>query len=369
MAAHKFHIGENGPAPCRARFRACKYEVNGDSLEELTSVWEKQQEAAHADTMLVGVSKFTYEEPEPEAFVLSVDEQKAEAAQLLSNRENYAPYNKHVEYEESDVDMAMKLALENSSSFSYTPTDKWDVTWSTNGCSSVERYTLNDGSAGYFKSIGVNSQQESSFEDFQTTSLRAAINEVNAYRMAQAFGDDYAKMVPETVIRDINGSIGSFQKEVVETNMEVDFDENPELKGDQRRAAIFDFVIGNQDRHSENYIYGETNESGNKRPSIRLIDNAFSFPTEDAQSNQSLFTANRGDYRFEENDMDLTENDMHSLSKARQNVEEWISSKTIDPAIGQGTIERIDYLTEQKRVMHFGSYWNHDRPYAVERDR
>lgn len=360
MAAHKFHIGENGPAPCRARFRACKYEVNGNSLEELTSIWEKQQEAAHADTMLVGVSRFTYEEPEPEAFVLSVDEQKAEATQLLSNRENYAPYNKHVEYEESDVDMAMKLALTDLSSFSYTPTDKRDVRWSTNGCSSVERYILEDGSVGYFKSIGVNSYQESSFEDFQTTSLRAAINEVNAYRMAKALGSEYAEMVPETVIRDVNGSIGTLQREVKQGAEYMDFDEEPTLRQDARRATIFDFVIGNQDRHDENFILSEYGEGEGSHPRIKLIDNSFSFPSEGAPVNESVFTDGHGGSE-DASDSFLTENDLDDLHRARTAVEGWMDSKTIDPNIGQSTIDRIDYLIKGKRTY---SFWHYTEEHA-----
>lgn len=357
MAAHKFHIGENGPAPCRARFRACKYEVNGNSLEELNIIWEKQQEAAHADTMLVGVSKFSYgNDFQPITSPISVDEQKAEAIQLLSNRENYAPYNKHVEYEESDVDMAMKLALTNLSSFSYTPADKWDTTWSTNGCSSVQRYTLDDGSVGYFKSIGVNSHQELSFEDYKTTSLRAAINDVNAYRMAKALGSEYARMVPETVIRDVYGSIGTFQREVESTTELPDFDEDPALRQDVRRAAIFDFVIGNQDRHEENFLYTKSGEGEGDRLRIKLIDNSFSFPSEAAPVNMTVFTDNDGADILHPSEIVLAEKDLDDLSRARATVEEWISSRTIDPALGERTIDRIDYLAEAKKICSFTDY-------------
>lgn len=48
----KFHIGKNGPAPCKAEKRACKLGGNGhyDTLQEATEVYHKIQEKAAQQT-------------------------------------------------------------------------------------------------------------------------------------------------------------------------------------------------------------------------------------------------------------------------------------------------------------------------------
>lgn len=355
MSAQKFHIGKNGPAPCHAKVRACEFEVQGTEAE-VTSVWEKQQEELYADTMLSSVSKA---EVKPVASSNNVaDEEnpsKMSAEQVLSNKSNYSPASSYAEYRESDKDIAMKLALSNLNKLSYTPVKEKDQDWTSNGCSDVARYILEDGSVGYFKSLSNNSEQEESFQDYGTTSLGAAINEVNAYRMAKALGGEYARMVPETAIREIDGSIGTLQREAKENRDGVSYKDGIKFKGDVRRAAIFDFVIGNQDRHRDNYLYSET-EDADRRPCIRLIDNSFSFPRENATFNMSMFTSNDGIYTLSEKEMQFTEEDFESLDKARATVEEWMSSNTIDQHLGDETIRRIDYLTDAQEICTFSDY-------------
>lgn len=390
--AKKYHIGPSGPAPCHAIILSCKYEVNGNDLKELTSAWEKQQEAAYADTMLTGVSRLTdEEEAKSEVPVLSVDEQIAEATKILSDKENYDPYAENVKYKDSDKDIARNLALTNLTELSYTPIEKQDEEWyeerETDHTTDVRRYILEDGSVGYFKSIGANSHKEQSFEDYRITSLEAAINEVNAYRMAQVFGGEYSKMIPETVIREINGSIGTLQREVVANGTKIDYDENSSLKADYRRAAIFDFVIGSLDRNDQNFIHGEISESSNGPSCIRLIDNSFSFPVENKEAwprklpngqlirslcaphNKSLFANNEahgeGAYSIPDNELSLTKEEIDSLTKARRGVEEWIGSKTIDSEVGEFTIERIDFLLKKEKIVKF-TYYNYGDFHLIE---
>lgn len=360
MSSQKIHIGPNGPAPCRATVRPCEYEVSG-TKEEVTRIWEKQQEALFADSMLSGVSKSAVKgktEPETQPEIegaVRENPNKVKATSVLSSRDKYAPSVETVQYEESEKDIAMKLALSNLTELSYTPIKEKDDEWMTNGCSDVGRYVLEDGSVGYFKSLSNNSEQEGSFKDYGTTSLGAAINEVNAYRMAQALGDEYAKMVPETVIREIDGSIGTLQREVKENRDGVNKAKAEIFKGDVRRAAIFDFIIGNQDRHNDNYLYSET-EDENSRPCIRLIDNSFSFPPEGGTFNMSMFTDNDGIYTMSAKEMQFTEEDFDSLDKARATVEEWMTSNTIDQHLGDETIRRIDYLADAAEICDFSSY-------------
>lgn len=361
MNVQRFHIGKNGPAPCRATVRACEFEVQGTEAE-VNSIWEKQQEAFFEDSMLSGVSKSDLKaKSEPKSLAtLSEDEHenpsKMQAAIALSSRDKYAPKAKRVVYKDTDQDIAMRLALSNISELAYTPVFSDDPFWRSNGCSNVERYILKGGIAGYFKSFAKNSHKEGSFRNYGTTSLGAAINEVNAYRMAQALGGEYAKMVPETVIREINGSVGTFQHEVESSGDYADFEEYPDLRQDVRRAAIFDFIIGNQDRHGQNFLYTKSGRGKDSRLCIRLIDNSFSFPREYASVNMTVFTDNNGGNILHPSETVFTKKDLDDLSKARATVEEWISSKTIDPSLGKRTIDRIDYLADAKKICSFTDY-------------
>lgn len=371
MAAHKFHIGPDGPAPCRARFRACKYEISGNSLEELSLIWEKQQEALFENS-LAGVSKSPIVEETavgitPETFKLSEvsdfkDANRIQASKILSERERYEPSIGMAVYWEGDQEIARKLALSNSNltKFAYTPIAERDTFWQSIGCSSVERYILEDGSVGYFKPLDKNSNREEVFHDYGTSSLGAAINEVNSYRMAKALGGKYAELVPETVIREINGSIGSFQRQVDWSISPVNYEETPSLKEDVRRAAIFDFVIGNLDRHGDNFLYGEPSEDSDSNHCIRLIDNAFSFPKWNAKMNMSIFTENEAEYTMTSVERILTKDDAECLGNARRSVQDWINAGTIDESLGKSAVERIDFLLEKREVSSFFAY-QHDR--------
>lgn len=359
MSTEKFHIGKNGPAICNARKIACRLggtERHG-TRDEMISLWEQEQEAALGDSMLSGVSR-AVDEKDPS--ILS-------AKQTLGNRSNYKPAHSQTRWSESERAIAMKLALSNLSELSYVPIDHRDNGWSTDGCSVVERYVLKDGSVGYFKSFYENSYEEGVFEDYGCTALGASINEVNTYRMAKLLGKGYDELVPETVLREVDGSLGTLQREVKEdARVSRDLHKSKALQEDYRRAAVLDFVIGNLDRHSDNFLYGIEVGPRGKRSRIRLIDNSFTFATGESHHsiNESLFAENsslggyydRTGYTVPEVDKKLTADEVEALKRARAGVEEWISSKTIAHRRGKDTIKRIDYLLKEGRLSSFSEY-------------
>jgi len=83
-------------------------------------------------------------------------------------------------------------------------------------------------------------------------------------------------MVPSTVIREIDGAVGSLQsfveKSIIPSRMPVsDFNNHIKEHGDQYlKMFLFDILIANSDRHSGNMLI---DENGN----IRAIDHGFSF--------------------------------------------------------------------------------------------
>lgn len=141
----------------------------------------------------------------------------------------------------------------------------------------VYRAEMPDGSQGIFK--------PSEGED---ADLRKNIEagtywkrEVASSRLAEAVG--MGGMVPVTVPTKVGGQDGSMQAFVpnAKTGMQVagrggnPFGEDPEAVN---RAAVFDFVTGNSDRHAGNWMLDNQGK-------IHLIDNGLSFPDSDDEQN------------------------------------------------------------------------------------
>lgn len=368
MGTQKYHIGKNGPAPCRANpdkpgGRACRFGADDHGTQtEMIARWEAKQEAEHSAHM-ESVSK---EVGRP----LNFDERKAVGS--LSDPSKYRPAKKlEVRYGDGEQAIAMKLALSNLSELSHSPIEGRDDEWASDGSTSVDRYELKSGVTGYFKSFSTNSYDENFFRGkYGVSSIGASINEVNSHRMGKLLGGEYSKLVPETAFREVYGRLGTIQEEVAEDkSISQSFNENEKLREDYRRAAVFDFVTGNLDRHGENYLYAvEQGPNGKPESRLRLIDNSFSFPDPQQQSvvNASSFADNTGAGRVEgdweaeywasDTGLQLTQEDREALTRAREGVTGWIDAKTIGTRRGRATIKRIDYLLSEGRVTSFSQY-------------
>ena len=292
------------------------------------------------------------------------------AKRVLSSRVSYRPRCSEVRYSDSELSIAQNLALEGFGELSHRPIRKMDEHFFADSSTKVLRYELEDGSVGYFKPFTENSFNEHDFRDYSTTSLGASINEVNAYRMAQLLGGGFSDLVPETVLREIDGSLGTLQREVVsEGEPPSSFHRNPQLREDYRKAAIFDFVIGNLDRHSDNFIYGfEGAAGGRRRYRIRLIDHSFSFPwrRSTVYFNRSIFADNSapGDifdsagYRVPQTESGLKADERISLTEAKAGVERCISEGTIGARRSKAVLCRINVLLKSDRLRRLCDYFD-----------
>ena len=364
MSSQRFHIGKNGPAPCNAHpelpnGRACRFgEDRHGTLSEVTARWEIEQEAEH-EGMLQGSRKG------PETG----------AEELLRVLRREVELNEHEDYpiyQEDELAIVERLIPISRNGMSLVATIGQDEDWSTDGATEVERHHLRDGSVAYFKTLhqDVDSAGDSAVYGF--TPLGMLTNEVNAYRISQVLGEGFDGLVPETSFRTIGGKFGVLQREVSELRGAGEITDQGLIEEDYRKAAIFDFVIGNVDRHGGNFLYGlETRKSSDEPRRLRLIDHGMSFYDDEHRKHIypiSLFTDNfpvsvdtedeAHSYQVPEDKLTLREAELQSLRRTRSTLSSWIESGTISKAAGSAANKRISALLVHGKVLSFSARLN-----------
>lgn len=101
--------------------------------------------------------------------------------------------------------------------------------------------------------------------------------EAASYSVAEALG--FADLVPTTTIREIEGGEGSIQEFVAGCKDACNVkpkDARFDGEEDNARAAAFDYLTANTDRHTGNWLVVQ---DGPRRGKLVLIDNGMSFPT------------------------------------------------------------------------------------------
>lgn len=343
-AVKKWHIGLNGPGPCSARKIACRYSDQPHGSEKaMTLVWERSLEEEFGD---------------------SEETQKTMLQEYKAARSRRKFYSE--DYTAEEIRVSMNLSSEVNTELDNKEFKKFDRRFRSNGGNStVERVEFTDGTKAYFKPLIVNNASEYLFEDYWTTSSSAMAAEANAYRLAQAFGGEFSNLVPETTIRAIDGQVGSVQAEVMGVRHFADDLKSwlrPSLKADARRAAIFDFVSGNLDRHEENFII--VNEASlvdgvmKRQRRLKLIDNAFSFKHEGTMTYANHFSEydNYSGIAANLENKHFTKEEIKALKNAKKAVEVWKKDRTISRSDANQTISRIDYLLKKGKPMVYREF-------------
>jgi len=159
------------------------------------------------------------------------------------------------------------------------------------GINKSQKVLFSNGEMGIFKAA------ENEFHDFMGNGARDNIQpgqqterEVGAWEVAKIVGLD--EMVSPAIARDFGGQPGvmlSWQNGTVAKNVSdsVRYDG----KEDLAKAAVFDYIIGNEDRHGGNWV---VSHGGN----LKLIDHGLAFPEGkyDPYSNQKML--DRAAYRL-----------------------------------------------------------------------
>lgn len=291
----------------------------------------------------------------------------ADLRDRLSRQKFYsAPSGCDVTYSRRERAMAARIASSTISAISSVAIKAQDDRFDPDSLSTVIRYLFEDGTAGYFKPFSQNAWYEYDFDEYYTSSLRAATNEVLAHQLAKAMGGEYASMVPETAFRIIGEDIGSIQREVKTVErMSSNYWGKMELRGDYHRAAVFDFVVGNLDRHSGNFLYGR--EANSRRLRVRLIDNSFIFPARAKDAywgmGSCVFADNLsidGSYSRREllsgEELLLTAEDRTALERAGRTISGWMDQEFIGKLNGKFALKRISYLLEKGSLAKFSKF-------------
>lgn len=127
---------------------------------------------------------------------------------------------------------------------------------------------LDTGVAGYHKAFSA--LDEDTAQWYGQSSALQPIHEVSAWVLARELGEPFRSMVPPTVLRTIDGRLGSFARAVNGTiGFSAALDRIPGEQLDA--AAFFDALIGQQDRNPTNFL---TDDAAGQ---LHLIDHGFAF--------------------------------------------------------------------------------------------
>jgi hypothetical protein len=170
-----------------------------------------------------------------------------------------------------------------------------------------------------------------------------AEREAGAWEVAKIVGMD--DLVVPTVIREIDGENGSLSL-FVDGLVAKDARLTEQYDGPEglARAAMFDFVIGNEDRHKGNWLV-TTEDSGETR--LRLIDHGLSFPDQGrygtAGGNHRIFSKARKEFDLE--DRNHFQKYSEPYTKALESIKGALRSTGVPDEGIRGVEERIRHIS------------------------
>jgi hypothetical protein len=214
------------------------------------------------------------------------------------------------------------------------------------GVSETQLVTLADGSKAVFKPT---SGEPKEAIHGNITPGKAASREAAAYDVAKLGGVD--DMVAPSALRTVGGKPGvaiSFQEGRVAT-----LAHSGEMWGirdrDVHRAAVFDYVIGNQDRHTGNWLV--------QRGRISLIDHDLSFPEGKALKGRGinrLLQGQAADYQKGRGGDRLSTSEFKSIARPfvdnRAKILSTLKARGLPDSSIRSAADRIDALGKAKSV-------------------
>ena len=217
------------------------------------------------------------------------------------------------------------------------------------GINATYKVTLADGTVGYQKPAGeAHGAGESTYD---AKPIEQVTHEAAAYHLSQVMGQGYAGLVPTTVmVDDPELGIASIQEHAGTDSFYRKDDDRPwehQIHEDQlRHAALFDAVMGHQDRHQFNWRV-TTLDRSHKR-SVVLIDNGYAF-----QKGGHLNASGFVDWRYKGGDerTRLDESERAVLSKLSNSSDLGGIAPMIGEQRAQAMRDRIEFMLDEGRIM------------------
>lgn len=218
---------------------------------------------------------------------------------------------------------------------------------------SVYVLRLKDDGRGYYKPFEED-EDLSTIENYGVRPSQMMSNEVAAYRFSQALGGNFNGLVPETDIREAEGTVGTIQREVKKAYSVEDIEHGDQFDQDHlKAAAIFDYVSGSLDRHLDNFIIDENMK-------MNLIDNGLSFPDYDEEAGIMVHASEISDLAFfTEYHREISDDDIAPLVKFLDSPDSLGMDKYLTPKALQGVKLRAQYVVDYRTIEdYFGDEEN-----------
>lgn len=205
------------------------------------------------------------------------------------------------------------------------------------GSNETVRVELGNGMVGYHKSFS--GLDDETADDYGQDSAQQPIHEVAAWHLAKQLGGTWEEIVPPVVIREINGQMGSFALERPgRTGSHQGWTASPEW----RAAAFYDALIGQQDRHPNNYLV-----AGDR---ISLIDHGYAFARPGDYKNYSWFQ----DARIDAGSAALTVEERAALDRLLNSEDTLGMDRMLQPARAKALRARAVRMRSTGRLIDSG---------------
>lgn len=206
------------------------------------------------------------------------------------------------------------------------------------GTNETTRWQLDNGQVAFHKPFS--GLRDDIAKGFGQSSAQQPVHEAAAWRLAERLGEPYRSLVPPCVLREVEGKMGSFalERPGVPSRGVDTVDE-----GELRAAAFFDCLIGQQDRHRNNYLV-----SGDR---LTLIDHGYAFAKPGNLCNFSDFVTWRGQHETRLNGAEIDALDKVLDSEDAGGLRGLIEDDRLDALLG-----RAQRMRNTGRLLGGGQY-------------